>query len=144
MSETANVVGLLGIMKRLIEVMEREIDLLRSKEPSDIEDLQQDKATLAAAYEAHVRTLRESEHLFEALDPELRAEFSHAAETFQETLARNERALKAARETTDRVLQLIVREVEKRRHQQGVYSSNGLAETVDTGQPVSVAFDERL
>lgn len=144
MSETANLADLLGIMTRLIAVMERETELLRSSKPSAIGDLQHDKIALAAAYEAHIRALRENDALPQALDPEMRDEFGRAAAAFQDCLARNERALKAARETTDRVLRLIVREVEKSRHQQGGYSASGLNEAGSGPQPVSIAVDQRL
>lgn len=142
MSDTASFPGLLAIMKRLVEVMEREIDLLHGIKSPELQDLQRDKITLASAYEARVKALRDGR---QALDPALRDEFSQAAQSFQDTLLRNQQALNAAKATTDRVLQAIVREVEKQRNQQGGYSASGQCEpAADSNRAVSVAIDQRL
>ena len=144
MSETASPAELLATMARLVAVMERETELLRSAKPSAIQELQRDKIALASAYETQVRALKEDEALPAALDSETRAEFGRAAEAFQQALGRNERALRSARETTDRILRLVVREVEKSHHQQGGYSASGQNEPGSGPQPVSIAVDQRL
>lgn len=142
MSDTTSFPGLLAIMTRLVEVMEREIDLLHGMKSPELQELQRDKLTLATAYDARVKALRDAK---QPLDPALRAEFSQAAQRFQDTLLRNHQALNAAKTTTDRVLQAIVREVEKQRSRQGGYSANGQC-TPSAGRTgaVSVAIDQRL
>jgi len=142
MSETDGFPGLLAIMRRLVAVMEQEIDLLRGMKSPELKDLQSDKLTLANAYQARVKVLRDGG---QTLESTLRTEFSQAAQSFQDTLLRNHQALNAAKATTDRVLQAIVREVEKQRGQQGGYSANGQSEPGTGGQrAVSVAIDQRL
>lgn len=134
--------GLLAVMRCLVEVMEREIDLLHGMKSSELQAVQSDKLTLANAYQARVKALRDGR---QALDPALRAEFSQAAQSFQDTLLRNHQALNAAKATTDRVLQAIVREVEKQRRQQGGYSANGQSDALaGAKRAVSVAIDQRL
>ena len=142
MSDTASFPGLLVIMKRLVEVMDREVDLLHGMKSTELQELQRDKITLATAYEARVKALKDDG---QKLDPELRAEFSQVAQMFQDSLLRNQQALNGAKATTDRVLQAIVREVEKQRSQQGSYSASGQCEPGAGGsQAVSVAVDQRL
>ena len=142
MSGTANFSELLATMKRLVEVMEREILLLRGSDTPELKDLQRDKIELASTYDSQVRILREDG---QTLDPTWRQEFSSTAQTFRDTLLRNHQALNAAKATTDRVLQVIVREIEKQRSQQGGYSASGeCGPSTDAKQPVSVAIDQRL
>ena len=134
--------GLLAVMRRLVEVMEREIELLHGPDTAQLKEIQSDKLTLANAYQARVKTLRDGRA---ALEPSLRAEFAATAQSFQDTTLRNQQALNAAQTTTDRVLQAIVREVEKQRGRQSGYSASGQSEPTAGGPlAVSVAIDQRL
>ena len=96
---------LLKITGRLIGVLEREIEVLRAMQPAEIEALQQDKIALSAAYEAQIRPLASQPELLDAVQPALRTELEKAIEMFRSTLAANERALRAAKDTTQRVLE---------------------------------------
>ncbi len=56
-SRTANV--LIAVTARLIDLMNREIQLLKSMRPKEIETLQSEKAALVQEYDEHIRNLRE-------------------------------------------------------------------------------------
>jgi flagellar biosynthesis/type III secretory pathway chaperone len=143
MSGPAQVTDLLKTMSRLIEIMEREIALLRHINPSEMQELQRDKIALAAAYDAQTKALRENEEALRSLAPEMQADLLRTTETFQQTLLQNERALKAAKLTTDRVLTSIAREVDKQRREDSGYSANGLVAAGGAERPVSLAVDQR-
>ncbi len=138
---------LLKITGRLIGVLEREIEVLRAMQPAEIEALQQDKITLSAAYEAQIKSLAGQPRILEAVQPTLKAEFEAVTRKFQSTLAANERALRAARDTSQRVLEAIAYEIDRKRRENTGYSAGGYAAAASKsafGQPVSVAIDERF
>ena len=143
MSDPARVADLLKVMSRLMEILEREIALLRDMKPAEMQDLQRDKIVLAAAYESQVSALRADETALDGLDPKLRAALSDAAERFHETLAGNERSLRAARQTTDRVLTAIAKEVQAQQRDKAGYSASGVAQVAGAERPLSVALDQR-
>ncbi len=138
---------LLKITGRLIGVLEREIEVLRAMQPAEIEALQQDKITLSAAYEAQIKSFAGQPGILEAVQPALRAEFETVIGKFQSTLAANERALRATRDTSQRVLEAIAHEIDRKRRENAGYSAGGYAAAASksaSGQPVSVAIDERF
>lgn len=147
MSESTRITDFLKVTSRLIGVLEREIKMLRAMKPAEIQDLQQDKIVLTAAYEAQVKMLNDEPELLEAMSPNLRGQLKSAIEKFNETLRENERMLRAVKITTERVLTAIADEIEKQRMQNLGYSANGdLTPTSrrSSRQPVSIACDERF
>ncbi len=77
----------------------------------------------------------------------LRSELERVTDRFQSAVAANEGALRAARETTQRVLQAIADEIGKNRRETAGYSAQGYAASssqTTSGQPVSIALDERI
>ncbi len=59
MTESSRITDLLKITSRLIDVLQREIEMLRAMKPSDIQDLQQAKIVLTAAYESQLKSLKD-------------------------------------------------------------------------------------
>ncbi len=145
---TANqITDLLKITGRLIGVLEREIEVLRAMQPAKIEALQQDKIALSAAYEAQAKSLASQPELLDAVQPPLRAQLEAAIGKFQSTLAASERALRAAKDTTHRVLEAIAEEIENSNGDSNGYSATGHHNTTANrghSAPVSLAYDQRL
>ncbi len=147
MNAPNQITDLLKIAGRLIGVLEREIVVLRAMRPAEIEALQQDKTALTTAYEAQIKSLADQPGILEAVQPALRIEFETVIGKFQSTLAANERALRATRETSRRVLEAIAYEIDRKRRENVGYSAGGYAAAASrspSGQPVSVAIDERF
>ncbi len=147
MSTNSHINDLIQLSSRLIAVLEREVDLLRAGKPGEIEKLQQEKSNLTAAYESQAKSLTSQPELLEALQPVLRSELKRVTDRFQSAVAANEVALRAARETTQRVLQAIADEIGKSRSENAGYSAQGYAASSsrkNSGQPLSIALDERL
>ena len=143
MSGPERITELLKTMSRLMGIMEHEIVLLRHMKPAEMQEVQRDKIVLAAAYEAQTKALQENEAALRSIAPETKAALIEATEKFQETLLHNERALKAAKEITDRLLASIARELEKQRREDGGYSASGQVQPGGAARPISVAVDQQ-
>jgi flagellar biosynthesis/type III secretory pathway chaperone len=136
---------LLSVTSRLIGVLEREIEMLRGMKPREMQSIQHDKIVLAAAYEAAVRDLNADEAAVASITPAVRAELAEATERFQSALQANERALRAAKDATDRLLKHIVSEAERQRGQASAYGARaGKAVAVPAGSALSLSVDQRL
>ncbi len=147
MSTQSQVNDLLQVTSRLIAVLEREVELLRAVPSTELEALQEEKSALTAAYETQARSLTGHPELLEALQPVLRAELKRATGRFQSVVAANEAALRAARETTQRVLQAIADEFDKNRCNKAGYSAQGCTASSSrraSGPPLSITLDQRL
>ena len=145
---TANRIDdLIQVTSRLISVLEREVELLNGKPSPELEALQEEKSVLTAAYESQARSMAGHPELLQALQPVLRAELERVTSRFQSAVSANEMALRAARETTQRVLQAIADELDKNRRDQAGYSATGYGSTTSYGggeQPISISLDEHL
>jgi hypothetical protein len=147
MSMQSKVNDLLQVTSRLIAVLDREVELLRTASSTELETLQEEKAKLTVAYESQARSMAGHPELLEALQPVLRAELERVTSRFQSAISANEVALRAARDTTQRVLQAIADELDKNRRNNTGYSATGYGSTASYGgggQPVSIAVDRRL
>ncbi len=147
MSTQSQVNDLLQVTSRLIAVLEREVKLLRAVPSTEFEELQAEKSALTTAYESQARSLSGHPELLEALQPVLRAELKRVTGRFQSAVAANEVALRAARETTQRVLQAIADELDKNRCDKAGYSAQGCAPSSSrrtSGPPLSITLDQRL
>ena len=147
MSTTSRIDSLIQITSRLITVLEREVEMLRKSPSDELKALQEEKSTLTTAYESQARSLAGHPELLQALQPVLRAELERVTSRFQSAVSVNEAALRAARETTQRVLQAIADELDKNRRDKAGYSPTGYGSTASYGggeQPISIALDEHL
>lgn len=147
MSEPGRISDFLKIIDRLSTVLERETAILRARTPSELDSLRQEKLNLSAAYENHVRALRSDPGDLAAASPAARARLKAAFDRFEKVLGENERGLRAARDTTDRVLRAIADEVERQRLDSLAYSANGNPGALPRSAaqpPVSVAVDKRF
>jgi hypothetical protein len=139
------VAELLSVTSRLISVLEREVEMLRGMKPSEMQALQHDKIVLTAAYEAAVRELNADAAGLEAIGPAVRAELRETTERFHACLAANEKALRAAREATDKLLKHIVAEAERQRGSANAYAARGgKAVAVGSAGALSLSVDQRL
>ena len=147
MTDGTPIIDFLKITQRLLSVLEREIEMLRTRKPSELQALQQDKILLAATYESQIAALRDDPESWHVLAPETRAQVHALAELFRITLEKNQAALGAAKETSARVLRVIADELAMKRREDGAYSADGRrnVEPPTAGpHPVSVAFDRHL
>jgi len=144
---TPRIEQLIHVTGRLIDVMDREIALLRAMRIGEISALQQEKLDLTAEYENAVAALAAEPELLRAVEPALRAELAAVASRFDAAVAENARALGAVRESHDRLLRAIVDAVAEQRSRQKAYTSRGALDSPRSGRrapPISLTVDRRL
>ena len=89
--------SLVRVTSRLIAVMQQEVDLLRKMDIGGIAALQEDKATLVAAYEDSLHNLSANPDTLRAMEPALKTEMRELAARFDRVVEENSRALNAVR-----------------------------------------------
>ena len=139
--------GLIRVASRLIDVMRREIEMLRDMRPNGLDDLQAQKNELADAYEQQVRALAGEPEALADVAPALRQEFAEVASEFNKVLAENESALHATRFAHERLLKAVVEAVGEQRNAHKGYSANGApARQMSGGRAASapLTLDKRL
>ncbi len=139
--------GLIRVASRLIDVMRREIEMLRDMRPRGIEDLQYNKNDLADAYAQQVRSLADEPEALAAVAPALRQEFAEVASEFNKVLAENESALHATRFAHERLLKAVIEAVDEQRNSFNVYSASGAPARQTRGRRAASApmtLDKRL
>lgn len=138
------VTDLLTITSRLIGVLEREVAMLRELDPATMQSLQEEKIYLTAAYEAHMRTLRDNPRLLDGLDREVGAQVRETTRRFQTALNENERALHAAKQATDGLLEAIAAAVNKQQRAHRPYSAAGARRERAELSHAPLTLDQRL
>ncbi len=147
MSNANRIADLVQITNRLCDLLELESEILRARKLTEMDAVRQDKIALSAVYETHVRTLRSQPEMLADSTPELRRQLKAAFERLEKVLGENERGLRAAKETSNRVLRAIADEVDRQRRENMAYSPNGHASVqpiANSQAPVSVAIDEHF
>ena len=143
----AQAADLLKVLNRLIEVLQRETELMRQMDPQAMQTLQHDKIVLTAAYESMLQRFRDNPALLSQQDDGLRERIMQASAAFQNTLTENARALYAMKEANERLFRAIIKAIEDQRDQPSSYSAYGAFAKAGSGgkspaQPV--ALDARL
>jgi len=137
---------LIRVGSRLIELMEREIEMLGEMRTGDVAALQAEKSTLVTAYEESLAAIKDDPKLIAACAPPIKDELMRIAAKLNVTVAANERALSAARAANERLLKAVVDAVAADRDRANGYSrTGGRVETaVRRTAPVSLNIDTRL
>ena len=124
---------LITITSRLVVLMTTEIERLRAHRPRDIEELQEEKASLARAYETLIRELSKKPEMLAGLAPALREELAARIGEFEITLVQNEASLRAAKAVNSRILKAIADAVAKSQAEHAGYSKTGARENGKRG-----------
>lgn len=132
---------------RLINLMNKEVQLLREMRVREISDLQGEKLELTALYEEALAMLAAEPDVMEALEPALKDELALLASRFDAAVLDNTRALSAVKDSHDRLLQAIVDSVAENRSKQKAYTANGALDNPRTGRnapAISLTLDQNL
>jgi hypothetical protein len=147
MSLDPRIEAIISVGSRLVDVMEREIAILREMRPGDIAALQDDKAKLVAAYEEQLAGLKGEPELVAALAPPIKDELARVATRLNATVAENERALAAARVANERLLKAVIDALAEDRDRRAGYSRTGKRAGTGParrGTPVSLSLNTTL
>jgi len=98
---------LVTLIERLCEVMAREAECVRRMAVDRIGELQQEKRTLAQAYEKELSALRRQPEAVAALPLRTRQELEQAMRRLQAASRRNADLLLAAKSVTERLLRRV-------------------------------------
>ena len=147
MATNDSVRDLIGLCSGLIALLDKETQHLKAMKPREIEGLLDQKSALALGYQQQVKHLAEDPVCLQAVEPVLRQELQEAMHKVQTEVARNARALEAARLANEKMLQAIVSAVSEKKGAVATYGSNGEASSADrdgAGAPVTLSVDQRL
>ena len=139
--------SLVRVGSRLVELMEREIEMLRDMRPGELETLQVEKTALVVAYEESLAAIKDDPKLIAACAPPIKDELMRVAAKLNATVAANERAITAARAANERLLKAVVDAVAADRDRAAGYSRNGTRTATSASRraaPVSLNIDTRL
>jgi fatty acid/phospholipid biosynthesis enzyme len=136
---------LISITAALIEVMNRELEFLNNMQPEEIRDLQAEKQDLAKAYEGYMLEIKSNPALLAQCEDSVKHRLEKVTAMFNSTLSENERALRAVKSVSERLLGVIVNAVAEK--QAGAaYSSTGAmgASALAAGKPLPFAVNQSL
>ena len=137
---------LIALTARLVGVMEKETELLHAMKPGAIEPLQEEKARLVVAYNRATKAVSGDPKLLAALGAALKDELARITAKFRDACAANERAIKAARDANEKLVQLIAEAANKQRNPSFAYGATGryAGPTRQSRQaPLSVALNQQ-
>lgn len=114
------------LTERLTELIAGQAQAFEQRRPQDAAALLEETSRLANLYRHESSRVRADISMVEAAPAEARARLVRATEAFDAVLARQGRALEAARTITEGLVRCIAEEVAKQRSQGSVYGSGGL------------------
>jgi len=135
---------LVAVTLRLTDLMARETEILRSQRPQDIKTLQKEKADLARGYDHFMQALRKEPSLLGGAPLKTRDALRDATIRFQKTMTDNERALRAARNVSERLMKAIVSAVAEKQVSAAAYSSAGVLTGYGPRRTVAMTLNKQL
>ena len=136
---------LIAITTRLINVLERENEMLREHRHSDIHSILHEKATIGRVYESRVIGLSENPGALAEGPPVLREQLAELAHKVDRLMADNSVMLKISVDVSRRVVNLIAEAVKETAPTAGTYSARGKkTEAAPAGGNMSLSLNETL
>jgi hypothetical protein len=116
---------LIILTERLTELIAQQAQAFEQRRPQDAAALLDETSRLANLYRHESARVRADKRLVESAPMQARARLIRATEAFDAVLARQGRALEAARTITEGLVKCIAEEVASQRSQAAVYGSGG-------------------
>ena len=133
---------LLAVAGRLVVIMRKETEALRSAALGAVPALIVEKGELVQRYASLVKTFGADAETTGALTEAVRDELRETFAAFDAAARDNERALAAAREANERVLRAVVEAAESQRPRAQGYGRTGMSAAAPrSGNGLSVAID---
>ncbi len=117
---------LIILTERLTTLIASQAQAFEERRPKDAAALTEETARLANLYRHESARVRADVGLIDGAPPEMRAQLVRATEAFDAVLARQGRALDAARSVTEGLVKCIAEEVALQRQKVSVYGAGGL------------------
>ena len=102
-------------MDNLIAVMKHEIELVKKRDYEDLKRMQSKKNRLGLAYDEKQTLLQQNPKVLDHLNDAEKADLREKFADFRNVLADNMLAIRAAHDSTEKVMQAVVATIRKRR-----------------------------
>ena len=136
---------LVVVLERLETVMSQETELLRRVKVTESAPFAQEKQRLAEVYSQLHQQMVEDPTPLSILNESQRQGLREMLARFKKTTEENERAVKACKTVSERVIQTVIDAVKQKRVEHASYGSNGV---IGTGwkenKAVSLAYDKHV
>ena len=132
---------LIVLTERLTELIAAQAQAFEQRRPQDAAALLEENSRLANLYRHESARVRADKRLVEGAPLQLRAKLARATEAFDAVLARQGRAIEAARIVTEGLVKCIAEEVASQRSQASVYGSAGAQ--VSTATATAITLNKR-
>jgi hypothetical protein len=132
---------LIVLTERLTELIAAQAQAFEQRRPQDAAALLEETSRLANLYRHESARVRADKRLVEGAPVQLRAKLARATEAFDAVLARQGRAIEAARIVTEGLVKCIAEEVANQRSQATVYGAAGAQ--VQTSTATAITLNRR-
>lgn len=140
--------ALMLLIERLTACLEQETALLGQRQVTALGELQREKSRLTLAYETEIKQLKEGQANLGKVEPARLQSLTEGAQRLQLAVAKNERALRAAKAVNERILAAMVDAIETGRGKPVGYTGRGAkppsAPYRRAGTVSAVTIDQRL
>lgn len=136
--------NLLDLTERLIALIRRENEFLRTHRPSEAASLVEEKAGLSAAYTKEMKAAKANPDILGPKDSPARTELRTLTEAFQNELIRHGRILTRLRVVTEGIVKSIGEEINRDNQPPMGYGATGTMTLSPTSRPACLALDARI
>ena len=126
------------LTERLTELIAKQALAFEQRRPQDAASMLEETSRLANLYRHESARVRADPRMVESAPLEARTRLVRATEGFDAVLARQGRAIEAARTVTEGLVKCIAEEVASQRSQASVYGSSGLQSAGPTATAITL------
>ncbi len=136
---------LVNVTTRLIDVLERENELLRERRYNELNLILDEKETIARVYQARIMGLEENPDVLNDATEEDRGHLRELAQKVDTLMAQNARMLEVAMVVSKRIVDLVAEAVKDAQPTSGAYSKKGsTVGAAQKGGSMSLSLNETL
>ena len=136
---------LVNVTTRLIDVLERENELLRERRYNELNLILDEKETIARVYQARIMGLEENPDVLNDTTEEDRENLRELARKVDTLMAQNARMLEVAMVVSKRIVDLVAEAVKEAQPSSGAYSKKGsTVGAAQKGGSMSLSLNETL
>jgi flagellar biosynthesis/type III secretory pathway chaperone len=147
MAPEERMADLVNVTTRLINVLERENEMLRERRHGELPELLEEKETIGRVYQARISGLHDNPDQLRELAELEREELRELATEVENLIQENGRMLQAAMYASNRIMELVANSVRESSNSSGIYSERGsttLPVRKGTKQGGAISFDQTL
>jgi len=136
---------LVNVTTRLIDVLERENELLRDRRYNELNLILDEKETIARVYQARIMGLEENPEVLNGADEDARDHLRELARKVDTLMSQNARMLEVAMTVSKRIVDLVAEAVKEAAPRTGAYSAKGSTAAAPVkGGNMSLSLNETL